>query len=84
MEGGHGEVLELLAGAFLHPLLHLLGSLVGEGEGQNLALGDSLVQHVGDAVGDDTCLSAACPSNDQQRPLGGGHCLELFLIQFLS
>ena len=80
MEGGHGEVLELPSRLLLHPLLHLLGRLVGEGEGKDLALGDALVQHVCDAVGDDPGLAASRTCDDEQRPLGGGDRLELLLI----
>ena len=60
--------------------LHLAGGLVGEGDGEDVAGADALLQQVGDAARDDARLAAAGAGQDEQRPfdvrdglaLGGG------------
>ena len=61
----------------LHPAAHLLGRLVGEGQGEDLLVGDAFGQQPGDAVGDHPGLSAARPGQDQQRPFEVQHGLAL-------
>ena len=60
-----------------HAPLHLVGRLVGEGEGQNLRRPDAVREQVGDAVGDDAGLAAARPGEHQQRPVAVEHGLAL-------
>ena len=45
---------------------HLLGGLVGEGQGEDLLARGRLGQQSGDAMGDHAGLSAARPGQDQQ------------------
>ncbi len=52
----------------LHPLAHLLGSLVGEGYGQDLERGHALLgDQPGDAVGEHPGLAGPGASHDQER-----------------
>ena len=51
------------------PLLHLVGGLVGERDGQDLERRDALApDQVGDAVGEHPGLARARAGDDQQRP----------------
>ena len=59
------------------PGLHLVGRLVGEGQGQDLRAGDALLQQVGDAMRDHARLAAARPGQNQQRAIDMLHRLEL-------
>ena len=52
----------------LDPRAHLLGGLVGEGDGEDLVgTGVPLEHQPGDAMGDDPCLPGAGAGEDQQR-----------------
>ena len=57
--------------------LHLVGGLVGEGEGDDLPGGDALGQQVRDAVRDDARLAAAGAGEDQQRAVDVGDSFAL-------
>ncbi len=50
------------------PLLHLVGGLVGKGDGQNPLRPDAVADQLGNAVSDDAGLSRARPGQHQQRP----------------
>ena len=50
----------------LQPAAHLFGGLVGEGQGEDVLVGDAFGQEPGDAMGDDPGLAAARPGQDQQ------------------
>ena len=50
------------------PLLHFLGRLVGEGDGQDAIGRDAVANQLGDAEGDHPSLARAGPRQDQQRP----------------
>ena len=52
----------------LDALAHLAGGLVGEGDGEDVAGPDALLEQVGDAAGDDARLAAAGAGQDEQRP----------------
>ena len=55
------------------PAAHLLGGLVGEGDGQDLIRPDPFVDEMGDAAGDDARLAAAGPGEDEQGAFGAQH-----------
>ena len=66
----------------VHPLAHLRGGLVREGDGQDLVgthplLGDE----PGNAARDNARLAGPRPRQDQERALGVGHGLGLGLVQ---
>ena len=61
-------LLELLAQQGGRPLLHLVGRLVGEGDGQNPLGPDAVADQLGDAIGDHAGLSGSRPRQHQQRP----------------
>ena len=63
---------------------HLLGRFVGEGEGENLVVGDALGQELGDAMGNDAGLSAAWPGENQQGAVEVQHGLALGVGQVLQ
>ena len=50
------------------PLLHLVGRLVGEGDGQDPLRPRAVADQFGDAVGDHAGLSGSRPRQHQQRP----------------
>src|SRR6185295_15514767 len=77
VEGADEDALRPGAGEVHHPLLHLRGGLVGEGDGEDGLGGDLLVQQVGDAVGDDAGLAGAGAREHQHRALRGGDGLAL-------
>ena len=58
-----------IVGQPLDPPAHFVGRLVGEGQGEDLMAGDSLVQQPGDAMGDDAGLAASRAGQYQQWPL---------------
>jgi hypothetical protein len=66
----------------LHTLLHLVGRLVGKGEGQDVArLGFAGGQQIGDAVGQRARLAGPRPGDNHDRPLGGRHGLALLVVE---
>jgi hypothetical protein len=48
-------------------LLHLLGSLIGEGNRENVIWGDAALDHVRDAKSDNARLARACSGKNQYR-----------------
>ncbi len=61
---------------------HLLGRLVGEGDGEDLTRVEAVRrEETSDAVGDDAGLPAPRPGQDQERPLGMADRLPLGGIQ---
>ena len=62
--------------------LHLLRSLVGEGDSENRLGRDTEVpDQVGDSVGEHPGLARACPGHDKDGTLGRGYCLPLGGVQ---
>ena len=64
-----------------HPLLHFARSLVGEGHRQNLPRLHTLMQQVGNPVGQYSRLTRAGPSQYKQRTIHMGGRPGLFGIQ---
>ena len=63
-------------------LPHLLGRLVGEGDGEHLVRARQPLLHgVRDPVRDDACLAGAGAGENQHRTVGVHHGLALFGIQ---
>ena len=82
VEGADVEVARVAAPKdVLHPLFHLLGGLVGEGQGQYVEGIHPVGHQVGDAVGEDLCFPAPCPGHDHQGSVHMGHCFTLPFIQ---
>jgi hypothetical protein len=82
VERGDGGVGVAVRNELVHPNLHLLGGLVGEGEGQDLGRtrlpgGDQ----PGDPARDDLGLAGARAGNDQQRPSVVGDRASLLRIE---
>ena len=63
-----GRCVELFAQHGGGALLHLVGRLVGEGDGQDSLGADAVADQLGDAVGDDAGLAGSRPGQHQQRP----------------
>ena len=73
VEGRHPHAPGHRADQGLDPLAHLLGRLVGEGDGQDLERGDALLgDQPGDAVGQHPGLARAGAGHDQQRAVRVG------------
>ena len=69
----------------LHPALHLVCRLVGEGDGQHLERRDALLlDEPGDAVGEDPRLPRPGAGDDQQRAAGVGYRLTLDGVEILE
>lgn len=66
MVGSHPN--RLSGGKTLDALAHLVRRLVSKSEGRNPVAGDTLKQQVGDAMGDDSGLSAPWAGQYQQWP----------------
>jgi hypothetical protein len=65
----------------LNALLHHAGGLVGEGDGQDRAGWNTLLDQVRDAIGNDAGLARARSGQDEQRALRGKHGFALALVQ---
>ena len=66
----------------LHPVAHLGGGLVGEGDREHVPRVDALHrQEIGDAVGDDPGLAAPRPGQDEHGALRGRDRLALRRVQ---
>ena len=63
-------------------LAHLVGGLVGEGDGQDVLGRHSLVQHVRDPRREHAGLAGARPRQHQHRPMQGQHRLALLRVEF--
>ena len=81
VEGGDPHLGPGVAGQGGDPLPHLGRRLVGEGDGQDGARVEPLLEQPGHAVGDDPGLARAGAGQDQQRPLGGLDRLELRRVE---
>ena len=65
-----------------HPLLHLTGGLVGEGDGEDGKWRHPPFDHqVGDPSGQDAGLAGTGPGNHQQRARGVGDGIHLGGVQ---
>ena len=82
VEGADPEGGPALAHGPAHPLAHLAGGPVGEGEGQDPArVHAALAQQPGDAGGQDPGLAAAGAGDHQHRSLGRGHRAALGVVE---
>ena len=63
------------------PLLHLVGRLVGEGDGQDFERRHALVDQPGDPPGQDPGLAGAGAGHNQQRTTDVGDRIELRRVQ---
>ncbi len=82
VEGGDPHALGHRAHQGSHALLHLVGRLVGEGDGEDLERRHAPVgDQVGDAVGEDPGLAGPRPGHDQQRSLLVEHRVPLDGVQ---
>ena len=82
VEGTHGHGLNgLFRDHTADPLAHLAGSLVREGNGEDLRGLDPLLQHVGDAAGHGAGLAGAGTCQEHDRAVEGAHGFALGLIQ---
>ena len=82
VEGGHPHFLGHRADELADPFLHLVGGLVGEGDGQDGERRDLEVSdQVGDPVGQHPGLARPGPGHHQDRPAGVGDGLALHGIQ---
>ena len=71
VEGGDPHARRRRAEQRRHALAHLLGRLVREGDGEDLArFGHAAPDEIGDAIGDDAGLSGAGAGEDQKRAVG--------------
>ena len=69
----------------LHPFGHLLGRLVGEGDGQDLVGAEALLSdQIGDAVRQGSRLAGARAGDDQDGPFGVKDRLSLNGVQPLQ
>ena len=82
MESEDPEPLAASPEQALEPLPHLAGSLVREGDGEDLVrLRTDRVDQVRDAIREDAGLAGPGAGDDEQRPLGGEHGLPLSGIE---
>jgi len=85
VERPHPQVGRLPPQEVGHPVPHLPGRLVREGEGENLAGRDpEAVDQVGDAVREDPGLPAPGPGQDEQGTVRSEHRLPLGRIQIVQ
>ena len=85
VERGHPHLLGDRADEGADPVLHLVGGLVGEGDGEDLEGADALVaDQVGDAVREHAGLAGAGAGDDEQRPVDVGDGLRLDRVQPLE
>ena len=81
VESAHPDIPRLAANQFDNTLLHLAGSLVGEGQGQDVERVDAFLYQVRYAVGQRACLAAAGAGDNHHRPLGALRRLALGFVQ---
>jgi hypothetical protein len=69
VEGAHGQLGggRAIAEQVADALAHLLGGLVGEGQGGDGLGADAEIEEVSDAIGDDAGLARASAGQDQER-----------------
>ena len=82
VEGGDGGLGEgAVAEDLFDALAHLLGGLVGEGDGEDVVGGDaSLFNEVGDAVSDDAGFAAAGAGEQEHGAVDGEDSLALLRV----
>jgi hypothetical protein len=69
----------------LQSAAHLVGGLVGEGDGQNMpGLDPEVLDKISDAVGKHACLAAPRACQDQVRSQWRGYCLKLLRVKLLE
>ncbi len=74
-----------VAEEFVDALGHLVGGLVGEGDGEDGVGRDAaLLDEIGDAVGDDAGLAGAGAGEDEHRAVDGFDGFALLRIQFVE
>ena len=82
-ERGLGE--RRVAEDFVDALGHLLGGLVGEGDGEDLVGGNAaLFDEVGDAMGDDPGLAGAGAGEQEDRAVHGLDALLLLRVHVVE
>ena len=82
VERAHPHLAGHRADQRLDPLAHLVGGLVGEGDGEDGEGADAvLVDEVGDAVREHPGLARTGPGHHQQRAVGVDHGVELVGVQ---
>ena len=81
VKGAAPEPVGFDAGQVLHPVEHLPGGLVGEGEEEDLVRPDALAEQMGDAVGEGARLAGTGASQHEQRPRRGGDRGVLFIVE---
>ena len=69
MERGGSELLQRLANLCPDPIAHLLGSLVREGQRDDVPLIDPFLKHMEDAVCDHPRLPGSGSSDDEEGPI---------------
>src|SRR3990172_8997865 len=65
----------------VHPLLHLVSGLFGEGKGEDLRGVHALFYEPGDASGDNARLARACSGYDKKRSVAVLHGLDLSFVE---
>ena len=63
---------------------HLVGGLIGEGDGQDGTAGHALLDQMGDAIGDDARLAGARAGQNEDRTVGGEDSFTLLRIQAIQ
>ena len=82
VEGRNPHVLGARANQCLDTFTHFGSSLVGEGDGENLAGGRAVgCEQVGDAVGEHAGLAGACARDDEQGRAGVQHGFFLAFVE---
>jgi hypothetical protein len=85
VKGGDRRLGVAVGNQLVHPLGHLGGGLLGEGERQDLLGTDGLGRdQVGDAAGEDGRLAGAGARDDEERPFAVADGLALRLVQSLE
>ena len=81
VESAHPDVAGVVADKFHDTILHFGGSLVGEGESQNIERVDALLNEMGDTISESASLAAASASDNHHRALGTRGCFALSVIK---
>ena len=82
MKGGDPHRADHATDETPHPLAHLVGRLVGEGDGEDGVGWDlEVADQVGDPMGQHPRLARPGSRHDQQRPVGGGDGLALARVE---
>jgi len=68
----------------LDAFAHLVGGLIGKGDGQNGIAGYALIDQVGDAVGDDASFAGSGASQDKYGTFGCEDSFTLLRIQIIK